>query len=213
MLQHAWASISHKLDYKAASEAPTELRRQLFRLSALLELADEDFASLRDRSKSIADQYRREVNLGQLDIPLNHASLTQYLKEGVDLRYWAELGRKAGMDWNEETYKLLRADLEVSPLLTTLQVVGVSNIAEFQSLLEEIRAKEPTALELLREFVELRTLEDGEVSDAVGADNLVLLVSFFRAEKIPPNFDWGGIWVTSVERVLRAMVEKKVSSS
>ncbi|MCK4392178.1 hypothetical protein KAX17_04670, partial [Candidatus Bipolaricaulota bacterium] len=31
VLQHAWAAISHKLDYKVASQAPAELRRQLFR--------------------------------------------------------------------------------------------------------------------------------------------------------------------------------------
>jgi putative GTP pyrophosphokinase len=29
-LQHAWAAVHHKLDYKSATEAPPELRRQLF---------------------------------------------------------------------------------------------------------------------------------------------------------------------------------------
>lgn len=48
VLQHAWAAISHKLDYKTASQAPEELRRKLFRLSALLELADDEFASIRN---------------------------------------------------------------------------------------------------------------------------------------------------------------------
>ncbi len=46
VLQHAWASISHSLQYKHEHEAPNALRRRLARLSALLELADQEFATL-----------------------------------------------------------------------------------------------------------------------------------------------------------------------
>jgi putative GTP pyrophosphokinase len=47
-LQHAWSAVHHKLEYKSSTEAPPELRRRLFRLSALFELADEQFSELRD---------------------------------------------------------------------------------------------------------------------------------------------------------------------
>jgi ppGpp synthetase/RelA/SpoT-type nucleotidyltranferase len=46
VLQHAWASISHALQYKQEDEIPWALRRRLARLSALLEVADEEFAEL-----------------------------------------------------------------------------------------------------------------------------------------------------------------------
>lgn len=41
ILQHAWAAIDHKLRYKTIIEIPNNLKRKLFRLSAILELADE----------------------------------------------------------------------------------------------------------------------------------------------------------------------------
>jgi ppGpp synthetase/RelA/SpoT-type nucleotidyltranferase len=46
VLQHAWAEIEHTLLYKTPQEIPNDLRRQLFRLSALLELADEQFSAI-----------------------------------------------------------------------------------------------------------------------------------------------------------------------
>lgn len=49
ILQHAWAEIEHDLGYKATSELPAHLRRRFFRVAGLLELADDEFSSLRDR--------------------------------------------------------------------------------------------------------------------------------------------------------------------
>jgi ppGpp synthetase/RelA/SpoT-type nucleotidyltranferase len=46
VLQHAWAEIEHTLLYKTPQKIPNDLKRQLFRLSALLELADEQFSAL-----------------------------------------------------------------------------------------------------------------------------------------------------------------------
>jgi hypothetical protein len=46
VLQHAWASISHALQYKQEDDIPRALRRRLARISALLEVADEEFAEL-----------------------------------------------------------------------------------------------------------------------------------------------------------------------
>lgn len=48
MLMHTWSAISHKLLYKRVSDAAPQLRRKLNRLSALIELADEEFDSLKD---------------------------------------------------------------------------------------------------------------------------------------------------------------------
>jgi len=54
VLMHAWADIEHKLAYKSKDQIPEQFRRQLYQLSALLEIADAQFQSLkleRDRLK------------------------------------------------------------------------------------------------------------------------------------------------------------------
>lgn len=43
ILMHVLAAISHKLLYKRENDAPNVLKRKLNRLSALIELADEQF--------------------------------------------------------------------------------------------------------------------------------------------------------------------------
>src|ERR1041384_2055216 len=43
VLQHAWAAISHALQYKKEQDIPSVFRRRLSRLSSLLELSDEEF--------------------------------------------------------------------------------------------------------------------------------------------------------------------------
>src|SRR5262249_35558160 len=43
ILQHAWASISHSLDYRHEEDMPAPVRRDLFKVAALLESGDDIF--------------------------------------------------------------------------------------------------------------------------------------------------------------------------
>ncbi|TGE29719.1 GTP pyrophosphokinase [Hymenobacter metallicola] len=47
ILMHAWAEIEHKLAYKSTEQVPDQFKRQLYRLSAKFEEADEQFETLR----------------------------------------------------------------------------------------------------------------------------------------------------------------------
>jgi ppGpp synthetase/RelA/SpoT-type nucleotidyltranferase len=48
VLQHTWAEIEHDLGYKTARAIPPEFRRRFSRLAGLLEIADSEFAAIRD---------------------------------------------------------------------------------------------------------------------------------------------------------------------
>ncbi len=61
ILMHAWAAISHKLLYKKNDDVPKEFKRKLNRLSALIELADEQFDDIKNmkidyQSRVIVDE-------------------------------------------------------------------------------------------------------------------------------------------------------------
>jgi putative GTP pyrophosphokinase len=57
ILMHAWAAISHKLLYKKNEDVPKEFKRKLNRLSALIELADEQF----DDIKNMKVEYQNNI--------------------------------------------------------------------------------------------------------------------------------------------------------
>src|ERR1051326_369587 len=145
VLQHAWAAISHKLDYKSAAHVPPTLRRQLFRLSALLELADDQFTNLRDRSLELEESYRHDVARGELDIPLDRDSLATYLNERVELPKWARLGIAAGMLQHEREVEVSRAT-GIDRLLNTLQALGLKSIREVERLLIHLESSSLSSL-------------------------------------------------------------------
>lgn len=49
IMQHSWASIFHELHYKKPKEFSKKLDRKLFRLAALIELADEELLNIKEK--------------------------------------------------------------------------------------------------------------------------------------------------------------------
>ena len=56
ILMHAWAGIEHKLAYKKTEHIPDQFKRKLYQLSALFEVADDQFESLRNEKDKYKDQ-------------------------------------------------------------------------------------------------------------------------------------------------------------
>jgi putative GTP pyrophosphokinase len=77
VLAHAWAAISHKLDYKSSSEIPHQIRRKLFRVAALLETGDDLFGEFRTEVEALRESYRSDATSERewLKLELNLDSL------------------------------------------------------------------------------------------------------------------------------------------
>ncbi|MEU4417328.1 GTP pyrophosphokinase [Nocardia salmonicida] len=61
ILQHAWAEIEHDLGYKANDTLPQEMRRRFSRLAGLLEIADDEFVSIRQSLIDIEQRVSKQI--------------------------------------------------------------------------------------------------------------------------------------------------------
>lgn len=201
VLQHAWAAVSHKFDYKTAAQAPKELRRKLFRLSALLELADDEFASIRDKSKALVETYRREVDHGRFDLPLNLSSLTEFLDDRVDFEAWETLGVEAGM--TEHMGEGPGQDvINTKKLFNTLHAMNVATIAEFDTLL---RKHLPHAQGPLSELVNAAKELNSEIM-AVPIDVLHFALALGEKKRLPKNFKFGDPWRDEIAEAINSLL-------
>ncbi|WP_409439810.1 GTP pyrophosphokinase family protein [Psychromonas sp. GE-S-Ul-11] len=106
MLMHTWAAISHKLLYKRNDDVPNQFKRKLNRLSALIELADEQF----DDIKNMKIDYQEKLVI-EKDIEINADSFLSLMNK----------------HFSDRTYE----DDEIPSLLTELRQYS-PNIQDFE---------------------------------------------------------------------------------
>ncbi len=117
VVQHAWAAISHKLDYKSESEVPKSIRRKLFRLSALLELADDEFASFRNELIIQRSRYETNIRDGNTLIDINLDSVSVYVNKSRTVAKVLEDAHEAGIRCDTST----ESESAVGNLVSTLR--------------------------------------------------------------------------------------------
>lgn len=129
VLQHAWAGISHFLDYKNEFDVPTKFKRKLYCISAVLELTDSNLNSLINDIYCISKQYKQDIHSKKLNIELNKESLTTYFDNSKTFNYWKEVCKPFGFQvFDLETY--------VSEDLELLKYVKIKTIEELDNVLE-----------------------------------------------------------------------------
>lgn len=216
VLQHAWAAISHKLDYKNASQAPHDIRRRLFRLSALLELADDQFDLIRDISQEISAGYRSDVEKGDLSLPLDLDSLSTYVGEKVDLRKWEQLGLESGLrpdlkiDFGsnvgaEKESELNRARIQF--FLAILQAMGLTLVSEVDALIHKHVSKAPQIIKK----VAVASKKHGFLMRASGLDVIAVTLAIAERNRLPRGFSWPEPWVDGIRGAMDELLSLKKS--
>ncbi|ALO95116.1 hypothetical protein SHL15_4014 [Streptomyces hygroscopicus subsp. limoneus] len=177
-LQHAWAAVNHKLDYKQSQDSPRELRRRLFRLSALFELADEEFSQIRKAGLKISADYEREMGHGGYDLEVNVNSVAAWAKIDPIANKIREIAQ--GVGWTV----IASADTDQVPSIDRTDLVrlaasqGMQTIGDLRDFLQEV---EQFIEPVLRVLAKAGTGEqDSSVEDLV---TQIILV----CKKLPPE--------------------------
>lgn len=143
ILQHAWAAIDWKLRYKNSAEVPRHLRRRVFRVSALLELADDEFSSLSASVASLREEYERKVDAGDLAIAIDRESIDIFLEKDADLEALVTLAKDAG-------YAIApnhpNARDPYGGVISTASLAGIATIDEVRGKIAEVAARKDQRL-------------------------------------------------------------------
>lgn len=131
VLQHAWASISHKMQYKRESEIPAVLRRRLTRLAGLFELADDEFLALRAADREMRDSIAEEVDRKEFEISLDIVSISTWFPRS---KFWHLIEEALG---DSECVVMSIDDENYEQLFSVAQKVGFKTIYELESALEK----------------------------------------------------------------------------
>jgi len=196
-LQHAWGAISRKLAYQAEEEVPRELRRQLFRLSALLELADKEFADFRSSAERVFVARRDEVEVGELDAPVDASSLEAYLDVHPHERTWSERAAGLGYMSYEPLYDDSRGG-NLSAVLHTLEREGVSRLQEVHGILTDA---ERWGEDVLRDVLE-KTGDIPPTAVPIDMVHILILVGTGAADETVDDVAWYQELVTAVKEVI-----------
>jgi putative GTP pyrophosphokinase len=131
ILQHAWAEIEHDLGYKARLAVPQFLRRRFSRLAGLLELADEEFVTIRDELSDYSEKLPEEIRQSPADVTLDKLSLAEFLTSN-----------QTAARLDQELASLFGAELQLNLAvvendLALVSFFGIRTVSELESALKQ----------------------------------------------------------------------------
>lgn len=143
-LQHAWAEVEHGLGYKNEYEVPRAIRRRLSRLSASLELLDEEFMHIRDEIERYNQSIDRVEHVMRTDV--NRHSLVRYITGSAQVKEIADtLASEFSIPLIEDSEIITRQKLPEK-----LAFLGIKTIGEIDQI---VRTRKENLLELGRQFI------------------------------------------------------------
>lgn len=157
VLQHAWASIDQALRYKKEADVPYQFRRKLFRLSGILELADEEFTSLKTMIASLKSTIRDRIEKDDIDLEVNVDTLGGYMKSDIVQRLV-----KYAKDIKRAKVRIQRGTKrDLSKLVSYCSASGLHRVSQLDTLLKSIMSNVPTFYE------HIAVAEDAEEEEVV----------------------------------------------
>jgi ppGpp synthetase/RelA/SpoT-type nucleotidyltranferase len=86
ILQHSWAEIEHDLGYKSSAQIPAPVRRRFSRLAGLLEIADEEFAKIRDDLAEYESKVEGRIQRRPESVGIDRQSLIALVRRSKNVR-------------------------------------------------------------------------------------------------------------------------------
>lgn len=193
ILQHAWAVVSHQFDYKVGADIPSEFRRQLYRLAALFEMADEELDRLVSDIARKIQEYKDALIEGKVVLGINVDSLRSYIETSKEVSYWNNFLRTATKH-RVESWGDLSRDVRFA------EHCGLKSIDDIDKVLSSAHG---WGEEFLREYYDYFFAVNNTTPDKVttvinGVVAMLLVATFidkFTPEIMDKQFGWGNSFI------------------
>ena len=153
IIQHAWAEIEHKLGYKSDVEVPLPIKRRFFRLAALLEVADNEFSSLKNDLNAYKIGLSGRIRSTPASVPIDSASLDLYLKfDKLIKRLNQQLARQLKKKYIDRREFQSPWDFWSFKLRNQLKYLAVLNITTIGELDDALKTNGNMAIKLAKEI-------------------------------------------------------------
>jgi hypothetical protein len=154
LLQHVWAEVEHDLGYKSTRSVPSAIRRRFSRLAGLLELADVEFAAIRDALNAYEREVPALIASAPASVPIDKASLAAFVNES-----------KLVSELDSHIASLVGAQIVAGRRLENyieyLNFIGIVSIAALDDALRKHRGGIEQFARLWLEGAELETIRRG----------------------------------------------------
>ena len=150
VVQHAWATIDHKIRYKTAEEIPRDIQREIFQLSALFELADNQFLSIKKKLAAKARMELGKYKKGDLSAKINALTLEHFFKTHQAVIQLL-VDRAVEIGFKETTIQ--HDPNSIRYLLMLFQRLGIVTIGELEDLFVKAQEKGPKIMEKIYHIV------------------------------------------------------------
>ncbi|WP_419871483.1 GTP pyrophosphokinase [Candidatus Pristimantibacillus sp. PTI5] len=130
ILQHTWAEIEHDLGYKSKQPIPSDMRRSFSRLAGVLEMADIEFGSIRD--KLLQESMQMTVEAAPMKT-MNVESLLKFVGTNAALKEMdLTIGRVVGTN-------VYFSDKYIAELMPLIRSAGMESLTEIEAALAGMR--------------------------------------------------------------------------
>jgi len=144
-LQHAWAEMEHDLGYKVNDAVPEAIRRRFARVAGLLEIADQEFVSIRHDLQASREAAQRTLARSDGDLPVDLVSLEALTRQ------------PALVALDQSVARALAKPVATEPffpdyLVDVLHLVGLASTQRVLQAVEHHAAEVPAVLPRYLEF-------------------------------------------------------------
>lgn len=103
ILQHTWAEIEHDIGYKSPKEVPSHIRRKFSQLAGLLEIADNQFISIKDSLQNYKEDTAAKIEGIADEVTIDKITLTEYFKHSKIIKEIKNmLSERRGVDITDD---------------------------------------------------------------------------------------------------------------